>query len=169
MWAAVHFDKDRGQYQRVLRHMDGELIQKVSSAQLGPESPQGRLVWAGPTGLARRVMEVVVLCLIEVFTTNYRRKCFSSRILFYTLAGIFSAIHDQEKFGSGRDFLFATSPEYRESCSSGKYPPGHTTMQLLQAVQTTMNNEINAHPRDFKGRIIFMSENNDIGLDPEEQ
>ena len=36
-------------------------------------------------------------------------------------------------------------------------------MQLHHVVQTTKNNEINAHPRDFKGRIIFMSKNNDIG------
>ena len=42
--------------------------------------------------------------------------------------------------------------------------PGHTMMQLLQVVQTTMNDESKVHPRDFKGRIISMSMHNDIDL-----
>ena len=37
-------------------------------------------------------------------------------------------------------------------------------MQLLQVVQTTMNDASKVHPRDFKGRIILMSMYNDIDL-----
>ena len=64
---------------------------------------------------------------------------------------------------------FVTSQEYRDLFDIAAEPvvfewkifPGHT-MLLLQEHQTMMENEIKVHPRDFKGRIIFMSRYNDI-------
>ena len=60
---------------------------------------------------------------------------------------------------------FVASEEYRELydiagepvCVGVEKIPGHKTMQLLQVVQTTMNDASKVHPRDFKGRIILMS------------
>ena len=39
--------------------------------------------------------------------------------------------------------------------------PGHTTMQLLQEIQTMMENEIQVLPSDSKARIILL----DIDID----
>ena len=60
---------------------------------------------------------------------------------------------------------FVASDEYRELydiagepvCVEVEKIAGHKTMQLLQVVQTTMNDASKVHPRDFKGRIILMS------------
>ena len=111
------------------------------SAQSGRESSRTRIFVVYKTNwIGRKVHGDRALCLIKVFVNNYRQKCMSSRMLFFVLA--------------------VTSQEYRElyDIAGGpvlfewKCSPGHTTMQLLQVVQTTMKNESEVHPRDFKGR-----------------
>ena len=89
-----------------------------------------------------------------------------SLILFYVLAENANPIHDQEKFGNRKEFHISSHPRnivtsstslQSRWCSSGRIFPGHTTL-LLQEHQTMMENEIKVHPRDSKGRIIFMVE-----------
>ena len=64
---------------------------------------------------------------------------------------------------------FTKSPEYRElDCIDGEPVelewenfPGHTTLQLLREIQTTME-ENRIQPEQFEDRILFMPMYNDI-------
>ena len=86
---------------------------------------------------------------------------FSGSVL--CLGGRIADYPRSETSGKDRVEWFTQSPEYREVVSIDGEPvvfewkifPGHTTLQLLQEIQITME-EIFLHKK-FEDRIIFMS------------
>ena len=89
MWAAVHFDKDGDQSQRVLRNMDVDQIQKVfpCDTQSDPKSSRMRTVWlTWSAGLGRKSMRTTAS------GNNCKQRCASSLILFSVLAANASLI-----------------------------------------------------------------------------
>ena len=149
MWAAVHLDKYGDQSQCVLRNMDVDLIQNVFTTTLNQvqslqETKQAQL---GCTTDKQLQAKVYVFADSILFVGG---KCLEhprSGVIWEKLIACFVTSQEHHKLHNITELVVFEWKKF----------PGHTTMQLLQEIQTMMENEIHVLPSNFKSRIVFMS------------